>query len=86
MIIFSFRTKCLKDELLKSDKDLRFYLTNYVEKEGVMDPKALNPWKFVPKEWTAPAAKRDSEYLLGWSISSKKCSFCLVISCLGLCF
>ncbi len=30
-----------------------------------MDPKALNQWKFVPEEWTVPAAKRDSEYLFG---------------------
>ena len=56
----------LKDRIVFStDKDLRFYLMNYIEKKGVMDPKALNQWKFVPEEWTVPAAKRDSEYLFG---------------------
>ena len=54
----------LKDRIIFStDKDLRFYLMNYIEKKGTMDPKALNQWKFVPEKWTVPAAKRDYEYL-----------------------
>ena len=44
-------------------KDLRFYLMNYIEKKGTMNPKALNQWKFVPEKWTVPAAQRDSVYL-----------------------
>ena len=56
----------LKDlSVFSTDKYLRFYLMNYIEKKGVMDPKALNQWKFVPEEWTVPAARRDSEYLFG---------------------
>jgi hypothetical protein len=38
---------------------------NYIEKKGIMDPKALNQWKFIPEEWTVPAAKHDYEYLFG---------------------
>ena len=54
----------LKDRIIFStDKDLRFYLMNYIEKKGTMDPKALNQWKFVPEKWTVPAAQRDSVYL-----------------------
>ena len=54
----------LKDRIIFStDKDLRFYLMNYIEKKGKMDPKALNQWKFVPEKWTVPAARRDYEYL-----------------------
>ena len=54
----------LKDRIIFStDKDLRFYLMNYIEEKGTMDPKALNQWKFVPEKWTVPAAKRDYEYL-----------------------
>ena len=49
--------------IFSTDKDLRFYLMNYIEKKGTMDPKALNQWKFVPEKWTVPAAQRDSEYL-----------------------
>ena len=54
----------LKDRIIFStDKDLRFYLMNYIEKKGKMDPKALNQWKFVPEKWTVPAARHDYEYL-----------------------
>ena len=56
----------LKDRIVFStDKDLRFYLMNYIEKKGVLDPQALNQWKFIPEGWTIPAAKRDYEYLFG---------------------
>lgn len=54
----------LKERIIFStDKDLRFYLMNYIEKKGKLDPKALNQWKFIPEQWTVPAAKRDCEYL-----------------------
>ena len=54
----------LKDRIVFStDKDLRFYLMNYIEKKGALDPRALNQWKFIPEEWTVPAAKRDYRYL-----------------------
>lgn len=49
--------------IFSTDKDLRFYLMNYIEKKGTMNPKALNQWKFVPEKWTVPAAQRDSVYL-----------------------
>ena len=56
----------LKDRIIFStDKDLRFYLMNYIEEKGGMSPKALNQWKFVPEEWAVPAARRDAEYLFG---------------------
>lgn len=54
----------LKERIIFStDKDLRYYLMNYIEKKGVMNPRALNQWKFIPEAWTIPAAKRDSKYL-----------------------
>ena len=56
----------LKERILTStDKDLRFYLMNYIERQGVIEPRALNQWKFVPEEWTEPAARRDYELLFG---------------------
>lgn len=54
----------LKDRIIFStDKDLRFYLMQYIEKKGIIDPQALNRWKFIPEEWTVPAAKRDYDFL-----------------------
>ena len=56
----------LKERIIFStDKDLRFYLMNYIEKTVSMDPKALNQWKFVPEKWTVPAAERDYKFLFG---------------------
>lgn len=54
----------LKDRILTStDKDLRYYLMNYIEQQKVVEPRALNQWKFVPEEWVEAAAKRDYEEL-----------------------
>ncbi len=59
-----------KEELAKrivfaTDKDLRYYLMQYIEQEGVLLPKALNQWKFIPEEWVKPAAQRDYRLLFG---------------------
>ena len=51
--------------LFSTDKDLRYYLMQYIEKKGVIEPHALGQWKFIPEEWVEPAAKRDFEYLFG---------------------
>ena len=51
--------------LFSTDKDLRYYLMQYIEKKGVIEPHALGLWKFIPEEWVEPAAKRDYEYLFG---------------------
>lgn len=58
----------LKDRIITStDKDLRYYLMQYIEQKKVIEPHALNQWKFVPEEWVAPAAKRDYDFLFGKS-------------------
>lgn len=46
-------------------KDLRYYLMNYIEKEGTLTPRALNQWKFIPEDWVKPAAERDYKLLFG---------------------
>ncbi len=56
----------LKGRVVSStDKDLRYYLMQYIEQQKVITPRALGQWKFIPEEWTVPAAKRDYEYLFG---------------------
>lgn len=56
----------LKDRIVRStDKDLRYYLMRYIEQKKVVQPRALNQWKFIPEEWTIPAAKRDYRRLFG---------------------
>ena len=46
-----------------TNKDLRYYLMEYIEKQGTLTPKALNQWRFIPEEWAKPAAARDYELL-----------------------
>lgn len=57
-----------KDELKNriewsTDKDLRFYLMQEIRQLKQLSPKKLNQWKFIPEEWTVPAAQRDSVIL-----------------------
>ena len=47
----------------RSEKDQRYYLMKEIEKTGVIDAKPNNNWKFVPEEWTKPAAERDKAIL-----------------------
>lgn len=49
--------------LWRSEKDQRYYLMQEIEKTGTMRPRANNNWKFIPEEWTIPAAERDYKIL-----------------------
>ncbi len=51
--------------IFSTDKDLRYYLMQRIEEVKVLDPKPLNQWKFIPEEWTVPAAQRDYKLLFG---------------------
>ena len=56
----------LNDRIIyQSPLDLRHYLMQEIERQGSMSPKAGNNWKFVPEEWTVPAAKRDYKHIFG---------------------
>ena len=58
----------LKDRIIFStDKDLRYYLMQYIEKQDTITPKAMNQWKFIPEGWTTNAAKRDYKKLFSES-------------------
>ncbi|WP_289629308.1 5'-nucleotidase C-terminal domain-containing protein [uncultured Muribaculum sp.] len=46
-----------------TDLDLRHYLTDYIKKQGKVNPRKLNQWRFIPEEWTREAAKRDYKIL-----------------------
>jgi 2',3'-cyclic-nucleotide 2'-phosphodiesterase/3'-nucleotidase len=35
----------------------------YIDEKDTIVPKALHQWKFIPEEWTVPAAKRDGRLL-----------------------
>ena len=51
--------------VFSTDKDLRYYMMEYIRKHGTLSPKALNQWRFIPEEWVIPAAQRDKDLLFG---------------------
>lgn len=56
----------LQERIIDStDKDLRYYLMQYIEREGIIVPQSLHQWKFIPEKWTLPAARRDYRLLFG---------------------
>ena len=46
-----------------SQYDQRYYLTKKIERERIVDAKALNNWHFVPEAWTIPALERDRKLI-----------------------
>jgi len=52
-----------KRVLTSTDKDLRYYMMQWIEAQGVIDPQPLNHWRIVPEAWTKPAAERDYKVL-----------------------
>lgn len=62
----------LKERIVfATDKDIRFYLMQYIAEKKELNPHALNQWKFIPEEWTIPASQRDYKYLFGTSPNEK---------------
>ena len=49
----------------KSDLSQRHYLTEEIEKAGIITPAPNDNWRFVPEEWTVPACERDKLLLFG---------------------
>lgn len=56
----------LKNRIVFStDKDLRYYMLQYIKQQGTISPKAHNNWRFIPAEIVEPAKKRDYRQLFG---------------------
>lgn len=58
------------DELIKrvivsTDKDLRYYLMEYIEQHPDVYPQPLNQWKLIPENWAKSAIERDYKALFG---------------------
>ena len=51
--------------LSSTDKDLRYFLMQYIERMQTIMPHSLDQWRFVPEDWAVPAARRDYERLFG---------------------
>ena len=51
--------------IASTDRDLRYYMIDYIKNKKDIDPKALNNWKLVPERLLTDAKKRDYILLFG---------------------
>ena len=47
----------------RSELDQRHYLAEEIRKQGTINPKPNNNWRFIPEDLVAPAIQRDRELL-----------------------
>ncbi len=57
-----------KDEIAgriinSTPKDLRYYLMKWIEKEKIVNPKALNNWSVIPQDWWEKGKEKDAKLL-----------------------
>ena len=56
----------MRNRLVSStEKDLRFYMIEMIEKEKIIDPKASDNWKIIPEDWVKTAREREYPLLFG---------------------
>lgn len=48
-----------------TDRDVRFYMMEYISKRRHVSPSAIGHWRFVPETWVEAAARREREILFG---------------------
>lgn len=49
--------------IYRSEKDQRYYLMQEIERQGTLDPKPNNNWRFVPEDIAKPAIERDMKLI-----------------------
>ncbi len=56
----------LSGRIIRStDKDLRFYMMNYIRENGVIDPETDNNWKVIPENFWKNGKEKDYFLLFG---------------------
>jgi len=55
-----------------TDKDLRYYMMRWIEKEKIISPKLLRNWEIVPNEWWIKGKEKDYELIFGEQINSRR--------------
>lgn len=58
--------------LFSTDKDLRYYLMEAIEKKETITPRKADNWKFIPENIARPAAVADSILLFSGGMSRQK--------------
>lgn len=63
-----------KEDLAKriiasTEKDLRFYMMKWIEKQKTVTPKILGNWKIIPEEWWKKGKEKDQKILYSREIT-----------------
>jgi len=48
-----------------TDRDLRYYMMEWIKERKVISPVPQSDWKVIPEEWATDAAKREKKLLFG---------------------
>lgn len=48
-----------------TERDLRYYMTEWIREKGTISPVPMSQWKLVPEAWAAGAEKRERKLLFG---------------------
>lgn len=48
-----------------TERDLRYYMTEWIREQGTISPVPLSQWKIVPAGWAADAEQRERKMLFG---------------------
>jgi 2',3'-cyclic-nucleotide 2'-phosphodiesterase/3'-nucleotidase len=51
--------------LSSTEKDLRYYLMKWIEKEGTVVPVEIDNWLIIPEDWVNSAVERDYKLMFG---------------------
>ncbi|MCH8941080.1 MAG: bifunctional metallophosphatase/5'-nucleotidase [Bacteroidetes bacterium] len=46
-----------------TDKDLRYYIMKWIEKEKTITPEKIGNWKIIPEDWAKKGSKKDYKLL-----------------------
>lgn len=48
-----------------TERDLRYYMTEWIREKGVITPVPQSEWSVIPVQWASEAAKREKKLLFG---------------------
>lgn len=49
----------------ETDRDIRYYMTEWIRKRGEIKPEPLSHWSVIPGTWVSQARSREAGYLFG---------------------
>jgi len=57
------QTELASRVITSTEKDLRYYMMKWIEKEKTITPKVNGNWKIIPEEWVKKGSEKDSKLM-----------------------